>query len=96
MTVPTFDIFRGALGSADVLWIEAVEGLGAAKQRMDELAREKPGPYFVFSSCRQAVLAAINTTLSVTIDRDLNGGWARRATMACFACELQNFAFQDE
>ena len=48
MTVPTVDIFRGALSSADVLSIEAVEGLGAAKQRMDELAREKPGLYFVF------------------------------------------------
>ena len=64
MSVPTFDIFRGALGSTDVLWIEAVEGLGAAKRRMDEIARERPGRYFVFYSHERTVLASTNTELS--------------------------------
>jgi hypothetical protein len=73
MSVPKFDIFRGALGSTDLLWIEAVEGLGAAKQRMDEIAREQPGRYFVFYSHERTVLASTNTELGF-IDRDLKVG----------------------
>jgi len=75
MFVPTFDIFQGAVGSTDVLWIEAVEGLAAAKQRMDEIAREQPGRYFVFYSHERTVLASTNTTApSRAIDRDFKVG----------------------
>ena len=75
MSVPKFDIFRGALGSPDVLWIEAVEGLGAAKQRMDEIARVEPGRYFVFYTHTHAILASTNTTeLSSAINRNLRIG----------------------
>jgi hypothetical protein len=60
--VPAFDIFRGRFGDTDVVWIEAVEGLAAARQRMEHFASEAPGPYFVFSSFSHVVLAAIDTT----------------------------------
>jgi hypothetical protein len=68
-----FDIFRGAFGSTDVLWTEAVEGLAVAKQRMDEIARERPGRYFVFYSHTRTVLASTNTQLGAT-SRDLKVG----------------------
>ena len=75
MNVPWFDIFEGDFGNNDVLWIEAVEGLGAAKQRMDEIALERPGRYFVFYSQGHAVLASTNTTaLSGLIERGLKVG----------------------
>ena len=73
MNRPEFDIFQGAFGSADVLWIEAVEGLAAAKQRMDEIALERPGRYFVFYSHERTVLASANTELGA-INRDLKVG----------------------
>ena len=68
MSVPEFDIFRGVLGSTDVLWLETVEGLGAAKKRMDEIAREHPGRYFVFYSHERTVLASTNTQLGATTE----------------------------
>ena len=75
MDVPWFDIFEGDLRSKDVLWIEAVEGLGAAKQRMDEIACERPGRYFVFYAHTHAILASRNTTaLSGFIERGLKVG----------------------
>ena len=58
---PRFDIFSGALDQ-DAMWIEAVAGLAKARQRMEEIAREIPGRYFVFSIHSRALLAKIDTT----------------------------------
>ena len=44
MNVPRFDVFSGLLDK-DALWIESVQGLGAAYERMTELAANRPGPY---------------------------------------------------
>jgi hypothetical protein len=41
---PKFEIFAGHSGSNDVLWLETVEGLAAARSRMEEIAAQKPGP----------------------------------------------------
>jgi hypothetical protein len=60
--IPSFDIFTGRFGDKDVVWVEAVEGLAAARQRMEHFASQAPGPYFVFSSFSHMVLAAIDTT----------------------------------
>jgi hypothetical protein len=60
--IPSCDIFRGRFGDKDVVWVEAVEGLAAARQRMEHFASQAPGPYFVFSSFSHMVLAAIDTT----------------------------------
>ena len=36
-----------------VRWVEPVEGLARAQQRMEQIAAEKPGAYFVFDSGRE-------------------------------------------
>jgi hypothetical protein len=66
MTIPKFDIFLGFFGNQDAVWLECVEGLAAAKQRMDEIARERPGQYFVFYPPNRAVLASTDTTKSAS------------------------------
>lgn len=63
MYVPKFDIFRGRSPETDVLWVECVEGLGAAVDRMKTLAARDPGPYFVFQVVGHQVLASIDTSL---------------------------------
>jgi hypothetical protein len=60
--LPTFHIFSGRYIDKDVLWVESVEGLAAAKKRMEAIAAEKPGPYFVFSVADRAALATTDTT----------------------------------
>ena len=61
MLVPTYDIFSGT-GYQDAKWIEAVEGLAAATERMKHLGQQIPGAYFVFSADSKAVLATTDTT----------------------------------
>jgi hypothetical protein len=41
----TFDIFSGTAKKA--MWIEAVEGLSNARERMEQIAADKPGQYFI-------------------------------------------------
>jgi hypothetical protein len=62
MKVPRYDIFSG-LDTSDpyAKWLEAVEGLGAAAHRMKQIARDKPGYYFVSNTQTHKVLASINT-----------------------------------
>ena len=57
---PTFDIFSGA-SDKDALWVEAVQGLARARERMEEIAAEKPGQYFLFSTASHAILGRIET-----------------------------------
>jgi len=71
MTAPTFDIFRGA-PDKDAIWLEAVESLGIAFDRMKELATESPGPYFVFDTKSHKTLAFINTTQTAKADGKAN------------------------
>jgi hypothetical protein len=61
VNVPTYDVFSGT-GYGDAKWLEAAKGLTAANQRMQELAEQTPGPYFVFSAQSNEILAAIDTT----------------------------------
>ena len=60
MREPSFDIFSGRPGR-DVVWLEAVGGLVNARARMEEIAAEKPGEYFIFSFGSHTVLAQIET-----------------------------------
>jgi hypothetical protein len=60
--IPFFDIFRGRFLEADAEWIDSIEGLGAARERMKKIAAEKPGPYFVFGPQYGIVFAAIDAT----------------------------------
>ena len=47
MSVPEYDLFSGIFDK-NAMWLEAVEGLGNAFERMKDLASEAPGSYFVF------------------------------------------------
>jgi hypothetical protein len=60
MKEPTFDIFSGG-PDKDPLWIETVEGLSNARERLDQIATLKPGQYFLFSFCSQTVLTRVET-----------------------------------
>ena len=60
--VPTYDIFAGRYGDTDARWIEPVEGLGCAYERMKEIAAKEPGPYFLFDPSSHRVLASVDTT----------------------------------
>ena len=60
--LPTFDIFRGHYQDKDATWVDAVEGLGKARERMKQIATEKPGAYFVFSCEDRLVVDILVTT----------------------------------
>ena len=61
LSVPLFDIFQGHYSGKNAIWVAAARGLAAARERMAQLAADKPGPYFVFSTRDQLVLAIIDT-----------------------------------
>jgi hypothetical protein len=60
MDEPTFDIFSGA-NDKDAVWIESVAGLTQARERMQKIALDKPGQYFVFGPSSHSILARIDT-----------------------------------
>jgi hypothetical protein len=60
MKEPTFDIFSGD-HDKDAIWVEAVAGLSNARERMEQIARVKPGRYFLFSCTDHSVLARVET-----------------------------------
>lgn len=57
----TFDIFSGEL-EEDARWLEAVQGLDSAKDRMKQIASEKPGKYFIFCTANRSVLERTETS----------------------------------
>lgn len=63
MREPTYDIFRGAIGSGEEVWLEAVSGLLKAHNRMEQIAAAKPGMYFLFNVHDNVVVASADTTL---------------------------------
>ena len=61
MKIPQYDIFSGRADKY-AEWLEVVEGLGAAVDKMNEHAVQSPGRYFVFCSNTHAVLASIRNS----------------------------------
>lgn len=55
-----FDIFSGA-PDKNATWYESVEGLANARARMEQIARIRPGKYFLFSRRDHSILAQIET-----------------------------------
>ena len=51
-----FDIFRG-WPDKNAVWVETAEGLAAARERMEEIAKAMPARYFVFSRVDHSILA---------------------------------------
>jgi len=62
MRIPKYDIFSGIPGNSSAIWKETVSGLGAANDRMKELAALRPGPYFVFDASSSNIMAQIDTS----------------------------------
>lgn len=58
---PRFELYSGTFDK-DACWIEAVRGLANARDRMEAIAKETPGKYFVFSTLTYAVIATKDTT----------------------------------
>ena len=54
-----FDIFSGTQKNA--AWIETVEGLSAARERLQQIAGKKPGQYFIFSALTRISVCEIET-----------------------------------
>jgi hypothetical protein len=69
MNVPQYDIFRVRSNNQDVMWLEAVDGLGAANDRMKGHAQRMPGSYFVFCQRTHTVMARIDTSVSSDAQR---------------------------
>jgi hypothetical protein len=61
----SFDIFSGA-PEDNGLWVEAIAGLSNAHKRMSQIAAEKPGKYFLFSSTDQSILTRVDTRSRTT------------------------------
>jgi hypothetical protein len=68
MTVPQYDIFSGS-GQNDALWLECIEGLDAATERMHEIAAKQPGMYFVLNLRDRLVVAKTDTSSSKDRER---------------------------
>src|SRR5215472_18855105 len=60
LKVPVFDIFSGARDK-NAVWIETVAGLSNARERMEAIAAQVSGQYFVFSRADHTILAKTET-----------------------------------
>lgn len=56
LEVPVFDIFAGMVDK-NAIWVETVRGLSGARERMEVIAKQNPGHYFVFSRTDHSILA---------------------------------------
>ena len=63
-----YEIFSGSLHNEPV-WLETVEGIAAATNRMKERARIIPGQYFVYSIEDSAVFVWIDTSDARCLER---------------------------
>jgi hypothetical protein len=62
VAIPRFEIFRGVYADKDVLWVESLKSLAEACFRMEALAADNPGPYFVFKMSSREIVAVVDTT----------------------------------
>ena len=60
MKEPLFDLFSGA-SEKDAVWRETVEGLSNARRRLEQMAANVPGAYFLYSPLSRSILAKIDT-----------------------------------
>jgi len=60
LKVPLFNIFSG-VPDKNAIWIETVAGLSNARERMEAIAAQQPGQYFVFCPRDHTILAKTET-----------------------------------
>jgi hypothetical protein len=58
----TYDIFSDT-DAAFPTWLECVVGYSSAFERLQSIAEENPGSYFIYSSDAHRIVYAVNTTL---------------------------------
>jgi len=85
MDAPRFDIFSGQTDK-NAVWVESVEGLGNASERMLELVQKTPGSYFVFFLNTHRVLAAIDTSTDLGRKPQTDGNLRKFVHTIVFAC----------
>jgi hypothetical protein len=61
VTMYTFDIFESSDSKNDALWLECIEGLDAARDRMYEIAAQRPGMYYVLNLQARLLVAKTDT-----------------------------------
>ncbi len=64
MSEPTFDIFSGT-SDKDAHWLESIDGLSKARDRMEHIASVRPGEYFLYSPQSHTILAKSSTDKSL-------------------------------
>jgi hypothetical protein len=69
MSEPTFDIFSGT-SDKDARWLEAVEGLSKAQDRMEHIAAVRPGEYFLYSPLSHTILAKSSAAKSLQFETE--------------------------
>jgi hypothetical protein len=66
---PSYDIFW-VDQEGEAVWQSSIEGIWNAKKRMEELARKKPGKYYIFSASENRTVARLDmATPGPTVDR---------------------------
>jgi hypothetical protein len=98
--IPRFDVFSGSVSGSTAVWMDCADSLETAKNKMETLSADSPGPYFVFSAELQRIVANIDTSDEVTKNREsrndtavvlmrATAGWTEQETadntMAFFA-----------
>jgi len=105
--VPKLDIFSGTYPGKDAVWLEAAESLAGAYERMKELAKQRPGPYFIFNVLTNERVAYIKTpTLRCLVRREVRRSapqaecvfseakWSAGSVMAFSATKAQPAKFK--
>jgi len=64
---PTFDIFSGS-SDKDAVWLECVDGLSEARQRLEYITAVRPGAYFLYDHASRSVIAKSGTTKQLEIE----------------------------
>lgn len=63
MQEPAFDILSGTPLKAR--WLESVAGFASARKRMNELAAQTPGQYFIFNAWNSYIIEQVDTRQSI-------------------------------
>jgi hypothetical protein len=76
--VPRFDVFSGLAGGKNAVWMDCAESFEKARNKMQVLAVENPGHYFVFSAAQQRIVADVDTTDGVQNDSRATNDLAKK------------------
>jgi hypothetical protein len=70
--IPRFDVFSGSVSGTTAVWMDCADSLETARDKMETLCAENPGPYFVYSAELQRIVANIDTAEEITRNSEDN------------------------